>query len=60
MKSFDESWKEEVSSSVKNFEAMSFRDSQSNGMLDQPITLAEVRHEVKAIKNNTLLDQMAL
>ena len=52
VKSFDESWKEEVSSSVKNFEAMSFRDSQSNGMLDQPITLAEVSHVVKAIKNN--------
>ena len=40
VKSFDESWKEEVSSSVKNFQAMSFQDSHSNGMLDQPTTLA--------------------
>ena len=31
---------------------MSFRDSDSNGVLDQPITLAEVIHVVKAIKNN--------
>ena len=33
---------------------MSFRDSHSNGVLDQPITLAEVSHVhvVKAIKNN--------
>ena len=30
---------------------MSFQDSHSNGMLDQPITLAEVSHVVKAIKN---------
>ena len=42
VKSFDDSWKEEVSNSVKDFEAMSFRDSHSNGVLDQPITLAEV------------------
>ena len=52
VKSFDDSWKEEVSNSVKDFEAMSFRDSHSNGVLDQPITLAEVSHVVKAIKNN--------
>ena len=52
VKSFDDSWKEEVSSSVKNFEAMSFQDPHSNGMMDQPITLAEVSHVVKAIKNN--------
>ena len=31
---------------------MSFQDSHSNGMLDQPITLAEVSHVVKAIKSN--------
>ena len=52
MKSFDDSWKEEVSNSIKGFEAMSFRDSHSNGVLDQPITLAEVSHVVKAIRNN--------
>ena len=52
MKSFDDSWKEEVSSSVKNFEVMSFQDPHSNGMMDQPITLAEVSHVVKDIKNN--------
>ena len=52
MKSFDDSWKEEVSSSVKNLEAMSFQDPLSNRMMDQPITLAEVSHVVKAIKNN--------
>ena len=52
VKSFDDSWKEEVSNSVKDFEAMSFRDTQSNGVLDQPITLAEVSHVVKSIKNN--------
>ena len=52
VKTFDDSWKEEVSNSVKDFEAMSFRDSHSNGVLDQPITLAEVSHVVKAIKNN--------
>ena len=37
---------------LKIFEARSFRDSHSNGVLDQPITLAEVSHVVKAIKNN--------
>ena len=52
VKSFDESGKEEVSNSVKDFEAMSFRDTQSNGILDQPIALAEVSHVVKLIKNN--------
>ena len=52
MKSFDESWKEEVSREVKNLEAMSFQDPHSNGILDQPITLARVSHVVKAIKNN--------
>ena len=31
---------------------MSFQDSDSNGNLDQPITLAEVNYVVKAIKNN--------
>ena len=34
MKSFDESWKEEVSNSVKDFEDMSSQDSHSNGMLN--------------------------
>ena len=44
---------EEVSNSVKDFEAMSsFLDSHSKGMLDQPVTLDEVSHVVKAIKNN--------
>ena len=52
MKSFDDSWKEEVSNSVKDFEAMSFRDSHSNGVLDQPITLAEMSHVVRAIQND--------
>ena len=31
---------------------MSFQDSDSNGILDQPITLAEVHYFVKAIWNN--------
>ena len=31
-------------------------DSRSNGVLDQPITLAEVSHVVKAIKILNLLD----
>ena len=52
VKSVDDSWKAEVSNSVKDFEPMSFQDSHSNGVLDQPITLAEVSHVVKAIKNN--------
>ena len=34
LKSFDGAWKEEVSNSVKDYEAMSLRDSHSNGMLD--------------------------
>ena len=42
--SFDDSWKEEVSNSLKLYEAMSFCDSHFNGMLDQTITLAEVSH----------------
>ena len=52
MKSFDDSWKEEASNSVKCFETMPFQDSDSNGILDQAITLAEVNYVVKAIKNN--------
>ena len=39
-------------SSVEKFEFMSFQNPHSNRMLDQPITLAEVSHVVKAIKNN--------
>ena len=31
---------------------MSFQDSDSNRILDQPITLAEVNYVAKAIKNN--------
>ena len=50
MKSFDDSWKEEASNSVKDFEAMSFRYPHSNGVLDQPITLAEASQVVKAFK----------
>ena len=49
VKSFDESWKEEVPNSIKDSEAMSFQDSHSNGMLDQPITLAEVSHVLCAV-----------
>ena len=41
MKSFDDSWKEEVSNSVKYFEMMSFQDLVSNGILDQQITLPD-------------------
>ena len=37
---------------LKDFEARPFQDSHSNGVLGQPITLAEVSHVVKAIKNN--------
>ena len=39
---------------------MSFQDSDSDGMLDQPITLAEVNYVVKAIIIINLQDQMAL
>ena len=60
VKSFDESWKKEVSSSVKNFEAMSFQDPHSNGMLDQPITMAEIRHVIKPSKTTNLLDLTVL
>ena len=49
-----------ISNSVKDFEAMSFRDSYSNGVLDQPITLAEVSHVVKAIKIINLLNLTVL
>ena len=52
MKSLDDLWKEEVSNSVKLFETLSFQDSDSNGILDQPITLAEVNYVVKAIKKS--------
>ena len=52
MKSFDDSWKEKISNSVKHFKTKSFQDSDSNGTLDQPITLADVNYVVKAIKNN--------
>ena len=41
-----------VSNSVKLFETMSFQNSDSNGILEQPITLAEVNYVVKAIKSN--------
>lgn len=41
-----------MSNSVKDFEAKAFQDSHSNGMLDQPITWAEVSHVAKLIKNN--------
>ena len=37
---------------VKLFETMSFQNSHFNGMLDQPINLAEISHVFKAIKNN--------
>ena len=30
--SFEDSWKEEVTTSIKNFQAMSFLDSHSDGM----------------------------
>ena len=50
MKSFDDSWKEKVSNSVKLFEALSFKDSDSNGILDHPITFVEDNYVVKAIK----------
>ena len=52
MKSFDDSWKEEVSNSVKLFETMSFKDSDSNVIPELAITLAEVNYAVKALKNN--------
>ena len=56
MKSFDDLWKEEVSNSLKDVEAMSFQDAHSNGVLDQLITLEDVPLVVKAIKNKNLLD----
>ena len=52
IKSFIHSWKEKVSNSVKHFETMSFQNSYSNRILDQPITLAKVNCVLKAIKNN--------
>ena len=58
--SFDDSWKEEVSNSVKRFEAMSFCDSHFNGMLDQTMTLAEVSNVVRLLRITKLLDQMVL
>ena len=51
VKSFDVSWKEEVSNLVEHFETMPFQDSYFNGTLDHPITLVEISHVVKAIKN---------
>ena len=60
MKLFDDSWKEEASNPVELFESMSFPDSDSNGILDQPITLAEVNYVVKSLKIANLLDQMVL
>ena len=56
MQSFNDAWKEEVSNSMKLFEAMSFHDSNSHGILDQPITLAEVNHVFKVITVTNLLD----
>ena len=46
---FDDSWKEEVSNSVKLFRAMAFHNSHSNGIVDQTITLAEVSLVVKVM-----------
>ena len=46
MKSFDHSQKKEVSKSVKLYEKMSFQDSNSKGILDLPVTLAEVNYVV--------------
>ena len=51
VKSFHDGWNQEVSKPVKLFETMSFQDSHSNGMLAQPINLAELSHAYKAIKN---------
>ena len=39
MKSFYDSWKEEVSNLVKLNDTMSFQDLDSNGILAQPLTL---------------------
>ena len=52
MKQFDGSWKEEVSNSVKLSETVSFQDSDSKGILDAPITFAQVIYVVKATNNN--------
>ena len=52
MYTFNDSWKDKVSNLVNLFEALSFLDTHSNGMLDQTITLAEVSNVVKAIKYN--------
>ena len=37
---------------MKLFEALPFHDSHSSGMLDRPVTLAEVNYVVKVFKNN--------
>ena len=52
VKSFHDSWKEEVSNSVKNFEAMCFLHPHPNVVLDQLKTFGEVSYVVKAIRNN--------
>ena len=38
IKSFHDPWKEQVSNSMQLFERMSFQDSDSNKIFDQPIT----------------------
>ena len=52
MKSFNDLWKKKVSNSRKLFETISFHDSHSSSILDQPITLTEANYVVKVIKNN--------
>ena len=37
---------------TKGFEALSFQDSHSSGILDQPITLTEVSHVVRVVINH--------
>ena len=55
IQSFDDSWKEEVARSVKLFESRSFHNSQYNRILNQTITLGEIKNVVKAIKIRNIL-----
>ena len=52
MKSLNDSWQKEPSNSVKLLESKSFQDSDSSGILEQPVTLVEVDYVVKEVKNN--------
>ena len=60
IQSFDDSWKEEVARSMKLFGSRSFHNSQYNRILDQTISLAEIKTELKLLKIINFLAQMGL